>query len=194
MKKTLILLSALLALPSLSYAGLNPSKLAVGSALGYSIPLSDFKTSYKGSVALGLNGEYEVMDMLAAGMEIGYNFSYGMKDSAKTESNLTDGATKTWQFTPYLKAQQAFELAGKKAKAYGLFGAGIYSVKTENDNSGTIVTDSQSKFGWNAGLGLMVEVAPKWSAGMDVRYHNISTNSYHTQYFTPMVRMNYHFQ
>lgn len=194
MKKTLILLSALLALPSLSYAGLNPSKLAVGSALGYSIPLSDFRTNYKGSVALGVNGEYEVLDILAAGMEIGYNFSYGMKDSAKTESNLTDGTSKIWQFTPYLKAQQTFELYGKKAKAYGLFGAGIYSFKTENTNASATTTDSQSKFGWNAGLGLMVEVAPKWSAGMDVRYHNINTDYYHTQYFAPMVRMNYHFE
>jgi len=193
MKKTLVLLFSLLTLPSLAHAGLNPSKLSVGSALGYAIPLSDFKTNYKGSAALAVNGEYEVTDMFAAGMEVGYNFSYGMKDSSKSESNLTEATAKTWQFTPYVKVQHAFTLAEKKAKAYGLFGAGIYTYKTENIGSAT-VTDSQSKFGWNAGAGLMVEVAPKWAVGMDVRYHNISTTGYHTQFFTPSIRMSYHYK
>ncbi|HOX22043.1 MAG TPA: porin family protein [Elusimicrobiales bacterium] len=194
MKKILLTLCALLAMPSISLAGLDLSRISAGGSLGYAMPTGTFRDDYKGSAALGLHGEYKIEEAVSAGMEIGYNFSYGMKDASKTSAGLSDGLTKIWQFTPYAKVQHSFDMSGKKATAYGLFGAGLYNLKTELTSNGNTSTDSQSKFGWNVGGGLALDVAPQWSFGLDLRFHSINTTTNHTNYFTPSLRTSYRFK
>jgi len=190
MKKTLILSALLLSLPSVSRAGLDASKVAVGGGLGYSIPTGNFHDTNKGSPSLAISGEYKIAERYALGLEMAYNYDYSIKDSQKVGS-ITDGKNKIWQLTPFVRGMKQFTLYGKNATGYCLVGMGVYSMKSELDYSGTVTSDSQSKFGWNAGAGLMLEVAPRWSVGLDLRYHNINTDTYNTSFLTPTLRASY---
>lgn len=193
MKKTFILSALVMCMSSAAYAGLDASKISVGGGVGYSIPTGNFHDTNKGSPSLAVSGEYKIAKRYALGLEMAYNYDYSMKDSQKTGS-ITDGKSKIWELAPFVRAMKDFTLRGKNAMAYCLVGMGVYNLKSETDRSGDVSADSQSKFGWNAGAGLMVEVARQWSVGLDLRYHNVNTDTYNTSFITPTARASYRFK
>ncbi|MFA5161994.1 MAG: outer membrane beta-barrel protein [Elusimicrobiales bacterium] len=138
--------------------------------VGYAMPVSgDWSSNHKGSLNMSLAGAYKFQDMLSAGLELGYDFGHKNKD-------VSDYKVKVLQLTPFIKADKDVELGGKKVNTYGIFGLGLYRWSTPDYDNGagtTVAGDSGSKFGFNLGGGAMMEVAPQWKVGLDLRWHHV---------------------
>lgn len=144
---------------------------------GYAIPIADFSDNLKGSFALAGAGDYQFHDMLAAGLELGYNFKHDGKDLPAGVS----GEAKILYITPYLKVLHKKD----KMTFYGILGAGWYNTKTEMTVA-TITTDTTSDdFGINVGGGLMFDVGENMQAGVDVKWHHVFTDGTDIDFITP---------
>lgn len=80
------------------------------------------------------------------------------------------------------------DFGSKKGKVYGIVGIASYSsVALTPDAMG--VVESLSKIGLNLGAGCDMEIAPQWTAGLEVRYHMVK--DFNT--FAPMLKVAYSF-
>lgn len=138
---------------------------------GYTIPVigdtwGNSSTGYKGSFALAGAGDYQFHDMMAAGLEGGYNFNH------EHQTGIDALDVKMWYLTPYLKIMQKME----QMTFYGILGVGIYRFTTDFSLAGLSLfkdfKDNVTAFGFNVGGGVMFDVSENIQAGIDVRWHH----------------------
>lgn len=180
MKKLIIAAVFVLAAASgVKAAGMEVGKMEVGFGPGLAIPMSsDYKDSTDGcksSFMLDLYGQYQIHEMLALGLDMGYDFGHKSK-----ADGLGDMKLKILQITPFVKFEQPFDMSGKKATYFAKLGAGYYNLKVSDfsDDAGTSYTGTNvGKLGFNLGLGATMEVAPQFAIGLDVTFHYITKSS-----------------
>ena len=168
-------------------------KYSSGIGVADSIPMGTAGDNYKSSLGFVLFGDYQVNEQISAGLEAAF-FTYApKKDLIVSGFNFgkpLDAASGYYGI--FGKYAQPMELiASKKGNIYGILGIASYStVKLEADNfTGLAVNDKISKLGLNIGGGYDMELAPQWTAGLEVRYHMAS--GFNT--IAPMVKIAYTF-
>jgi opacity protein-like surface antigen len=197
-------------------AGMVDEKLELGGGLGYSIPIcGGFSSDYKGSVNLSVYAAYKINDMLSGGLEIGYDLGHDSKEFTwgTIVSPSGDTVVKNLQITPFVKASKNFNAGDIKAKAYGIFGLGMYYYKATYNSATSAsllsaLSAHTSKPGFNLGGGLSVALVPSMpnlDFGLDVRWHHVfdgyqvldfMTGGITTRainIITPSLRVGYHF-
>lgn len=197
-------------------AGMVDEKFELGGGLGYSVPISGgFSSDYKGSFNLSVYAAYKINDMLSGGLEVGYDLGHDSKEFTWGTSVSPSGDTvvKNWQITPFVKASKIFNVGDVKAKAYGIFGLGIYLYQATYKSAMSAsllsaLSANTTKLGFNLGGGLSVALVPSMpnlDFGLDVRWHHVfdgyqvldfMTGGITTRainIITPSLRVGYHF-
>jgi hypothetical protein len=134
---------------------------------GYAIPVGgdwgDGTIGFKGSFALAGGGDYQFHEMMAFGVEGGYNFKH-------EHQTITTWDVKMWYITPYLKGIHKMD----NMTFYGIVGGGIYGFNSDATVFGTMTDpdDSTITFGFNMGGGILFVIAENVQAGIDVRWHH----------------------
>jgi len=177
MKKFIIAAVFVLAAASgVKAAGMEVGKMEVGFGPGLAIPMSseykDSNTGCKSSFMLDLYGQYQIHEMLALGLDMGYDFGHKSKVAGAPD----DLKLKILQITPFVKFEQPFDLSGKKATYFAKLGVGYYNLKSTEYTMLGVTTPSSNvgKLGFNLGIGATMEVAPQFAVGLDVTYHYVT--------------------
>ena len=135
---------------------------------GVSVPIEDasdaFDTGYNGGLVLN----YE-LPTLPLGLRLDGDYRHF---SMKTGGTNVSGSAQILDGTANLVVGLRIVLV----KLYALGGVGIYDVKFSADSAGASTSNSQTEFGWNAGVGLAF-VAGKLSIFVEGRYHEITLDS-----------------
>ena len=174
MKKILVAMMVLASLATVSKAA--DTKYEVGVLPGYSIPVAgdywgNSTTGVKSSFALAAYGDYKYNDMLMFGLDLGYDFGHKLQGD-----NPENYRAAILQITPHAKYYKNMNILGKNGKVYGVFGLGLYDLKSKYDTGTTVPNangDSMACFGINVGGGADIEIAPNWLVGAEVRWHHI---------------------
>lgn len=195
MKKVLVAVLLLAGVCSANVAA-ESGKWEVGGGPGYSIPVGgDYASGYGGSFNLNVYGAYKLQDPLSVGFEIGDDFSHKGKSDATVNgvtTNLSSLTTRVLQLTPFVKAAKEATMNGKKVNYYGIFGLGMYNVNLASDTAG-VDNISKNYLGFNLGGGATMELAPQWSAGLDLRWHHVFASQSAVNNITPTLKVAYTF-
>jgi len=181
MKKSLLVLAALaLFATSPAFAAKGDKWINVGA--GASIPNGDFSDVASTGWVGTIGGEFGVGAKVNLGVEFGYH-SWGVKDEFKTANDLSDATFTGLQYTAF--GTYSFAMSNPKNRPYLKGGLGMYDLKTKVTPTGfSEVSDSQNKFGWNAGLGFDHEVSPMYTLGIIGEYHSVQTEGTSTNFIT----------
>jgi opacity protein-like surface antigen len=187
MKKVLVALMLICSLTAAGFAAVGTTSVSVLG--GYAIPAGgdwgNTNTGYKGSFALAGGGDYQFHDMLAAGVEGGYNFKHENQAVSSIE-------IKMWYVTPYLKILHKQDII----TFFGIIGAGIYGFNSDN-NVFKDANNSITAFGFNVGGGVMFDVAENIQAGIDARWHHavkVLANDKSINNIVPAARFSFFFE
>ncbi|MBU0983357.1 MAG: porin family protein, partial [candidate division Zixibacteria bacterium] len=150
-----------------------------GGAL--SLPMSpdgfkdNYKTGYHASLGLG----YKVMpNMQLVGKFEYHTFKFNFEDGM----DISGGTNKVMMFGA--DARYAFNIPAAPVSPYVIAGGGLASVKQSEFDTGDLLIagfsdqayEDQTKFYWNAGVGLSLKSGPAWSFFAQARYVNIATD------------------
>lgn len=199
MKKLLIAVVVLAGLTA-AVSAADVGKYTGSYGIGYSIPIAGtWKDAAKGSLAMSLAGDYQFQDMLSGGLELAYDFGHTNKIVEANQAlfptaGIDGGKIKILQVTPFVKYHFA---KSDKIAPYGIFGLGIYNVKTAEitNTLGIAATPSvsSSKFGINLGGGAMYDIQDNLSVGLDLRWHHVFVSGGAVNNITPSVKICYMF-
>ena len=167
MKKLLIVLTAAAAAFAVPAAAQGTGGFQFGLTGGITVPQGDTADVLDNGYHGGLVLNYE-LPALPLGIRLDGDYHHlDIKSSVGTGSDqIIDGT-----------ANVVVGIRILVVKVYALGGAGVYNLKFsgESASAGVSVSNSQTQFGWNAGVGAAFVVG-KVSIFVEGRYHEISVN------------------
>jgi hypothetical protein len=162
------------------------ARFEIGAGPAYSVPQGDAGDAYKSAAGLNSHFDYIVNESAAVGFETAF-FTYAAKyDLPHGSGRGPDAATAYYGLRG--KFGKPMDFGSHRGKFYGVFGMASYSVAALEPDAAGAVTD-MAKFGLSFGGGCDVEIAPQWTAELEVRYHLV--NDFST--VSPILKVAYSF-
>ena len=194
--KTMLLVSVLV----MGASAANAGNMTFGLGGGVSSPTGDLSDGYKMGFNGGVYGDYWIKPDYAFGVDITGNF-LSAKDDIITALKTTaypDPKLKTTLINFGAHGIWAIPMKDAPAQPYITYGAGIYNFSTKLTGTAVESTDSQSKFGFNGGVGVDMKAGEMMKAGVDFKYHYImdaiqstGTSKKAANYFTAGVHLTF---
>ena len=168
-----LVFAAVLALAFASVASAAPSNGTVELNAGYSKSSNEVTPteSMGGGISFGAGYWRNASPQISWGLEAGMDNLGSAEDNTSTPA--VEFSSSAFRVNPALR----FNFGQSNGPAfYAQAGAGLYNVSFDvKDGVNPDVSDSQSKFGFNAGAGVSFPVSPKSRANITGLYHSVST-------------------
>lgn len=136
-----------------------------GVSGGVTLPQSDAKDAYDNGWHGQLHAFYGFPALPFLGVRV--DGSYNMMDAKKFDAVTGDARVISGT------GNAVFAIALGPIRPYAIGGIGIYGVRLRSSLGGYEVSDSQTKFGWNAGVGLGFGLG-RVTIFAEGRYHQVS--------------------
>lgn len=180
--KALVLGAMLLCAAGVSHA----QSTSLGLIGGLGVPTGDFSDAANTGYYVGANGAYMFNQQFGIGVDLAYHGWAGSDDlNAATDALLgTTGSEWTWsaiQATPHLIVAVPSE---GTVRPWFKAGAGLYNLKGKLETPLGDDDDSESKFGFNVGLGFDYRNTDAFGIGVDAAYHMIPEDNGDVSLFT----------
>ena len=173
MRRTVILGVAAIALAMSAASAEAQKPISIGIAGGVAMPQGDFKdlagTGFNGTVSLGLG-----LPMLPVGVRIDGSYN---RFSFSDEIETLFGESGSWSIaSATANVTLGLPMSAIVVSPYLIAGGGNYWGSCSLDGC-----DTESDFGWNAGLGVKFRLAVM-SANLEARYHSVASGDEKTTY------------
>ncbi len=164
----------------------EPARFEIGAGLARSIPQEAAGNAYESATGLHAHFDYIVSKRAAIGAETAF-FTHAAKYDLP--HGLGEGpSADTAYYGLRLKFGTPTDFGSNKGRLYGVLGLASYSVAALEPDAAGIIADT-AKIGLSFGGGCDLEIAPQWTAGLEVRYHLVSDFST----VSPILKASYSF-
>ncbi len=194
MRKLGIVMAALACLSFMAFpVSAAQGDMSFGLTGGMAMPMGDFSDIFKPGFCGGVYGDYMIAEQFAIGVDGMYN-QHSAKDEWNDLLSFLAGQTveatwTTFQFGGHVKWMPPMK--DSPAIPYVQAGAGMYNLKAKVEAGGDSADDSESKFGFNGGLGVDFKVNPQFTIGVGGAFHHVLTEGDALQYFNVGVNVGF---
>lgn len=185
MKRNL-LAAAVLALTVSATPSFASGPTWLGVNAGVNVPTGDFGDFASLGFFGGATGTMMINEQFGVGGDINFH-SFGVSDDyeellAALAGEPVDVSLSAVQITPHAKY---FFGSGSDFTPYAKFGVGIYNLRAKVESASVGSSDdSESKLGFNLGVGGMIKASETMAYGVELLYHTIMTDDESSSLFT----------
>lgn len=168
--KVMLLAAVVLTSASAAYAS---GTMTFGLGGGITSPTGDFGKGSKMGFNGGVYGDYWIKPDYAFGVDIAGNFLKAKDGVLAKTIAYPNPELKTTLIYFGAHGVWAIPMQDAKIQPWITYGAGIYNFSSKLTGTAANVTNTQSKFGFNGGVGADIKASPVAKVGADFKYHYI---------------------